>query len=884
MTQDLRKAFLDFFKRQGHTIVPSDSLVPSSDPSLLFTSAGMVQFKAHFLQQIPLTFTRAASSQRCLRTTDIERVGLTARHLTFFEMLGNFSFGDYFKEEAIAWAWEFLTKEVGLSKDRLWISIYKNDEEALQIWQKHVPESKIVRMGDDANFWTMGPTGPCGPCSEIYFDKEGGDGPGPRETDDTDRYMEVWNNVFTQFDRQEDGSLVPLPKKNIDTGMGLERLASVVEGVKANFDTSLLRPLIGFAEESLKQKYGVDEKKDVSMRIVADHLRAVTFLVFDGILPSNEGRGYVLRRLLRRATRQGTLFGAGKPFLHEGVKLVSELMKSTAPDLPGRVDTISNIIREEEERFLETVGTGSERLKELVGAAKSARRKSLTGAEVFRLYDTYGFPPDLTREMLAENGLSFDDKEFQTAQNAAQETASQGWKGSGAKDVTIYNELQKKNGLSVFRGYDTLSVTSPIVAILKNGKPVTALVAGEHGEVMAKESPFYPEGGGQVGDKGWIFRAGSNEAVADVIDTQKPIPDFISHHVVAKRELKVGDALEFRVDKNTRNPTRRHHTATHILHAALRTVLGKTVTQAGSLVAPDRLRFDYTFNKPLTHEQILEIENIVNNAVLENYDVTPKEFSAADAKKMGAMALFGEKYGDKVRCLLISAKGYDDHAEGFSLELCGGTHVDATGDIGAFKIVSDTSLAAGIRRMEAVAGMRAIEYFRQTEGRLNTIADKLKAPPAEADARVTKLLDRQRQLEQEVRDLKLRQAQAPSAAGAAGGPSVQTVNGIQLAVNVTEGLDPKDLRTLADRLKQQIKSGVVFAATVINDEGRKKVSFVFAITDDVKAKGVDAGKLAKAAAVELQGSGGGRADFAQGGGEGRDRLDALVKKLPEFLK
>ncbi|MBV9079863.1 MAG: alanine--tRNA ligase, partial [Elusimicrobia bacterium] len=730
-------------------------------------------------------------------------------------------------------------------------------------------------------------TGPCGPCSEIYFDKEGGAGPGPSETDDTDRYMEVWNNVFTQFDRQEDGSLKPLPKKNIDTGMGLERLASVVEGVKSNFETSLLRPLVGFAEETFGQKFGADEKKDVSLRIVADHLRAVTFLVFDGILPSNEGRGYVLRRLLRRATRQGTLFGVDKPFLHKGAKLVSDLMKSTAPDLPGRLHAIEDIIRQEEERFLETIGAGSERLKDLVAAAKTAKRKSLSGAEVFRLYDTYGFPPEVTREMLAENGLSYDEKEFEKAKSDAQETAREGWKGSGAREVTIYNELYKKVGATRFRGYDTLTVSAPIVAIVKEGKSVDRLSAGEKGEIFSNESPFYPEGGGQVGDKGWLMKPGTNDILAEVVDAQKPVPDFTAHEVVARGEIKLGQTVEFRVDRQHRDPTRRHHTATHLLHAALRTVLGKTVTQAGSLVAPDRLRFDYTYNKPLTPEQITRIEDIVNEAVLSNMPVTPKVFPADEAKKMGAMALFGEKYGNQVRCLLVSTKGFEQFGDAFSLELCGGTHVSATGDIGGFKIVSDTSLAAGVRRMEAVAGLRTIDLIRKRDSIIQSLAAALKTTPDDFLNRIEKQYERLKQLEQEVRDLKLKQAQSGTtgpANNAGAAPAVQTVNGVQLAVNVAEGLDPKDLRTLADRLKQQIKSGVVFAASLINDEGREKVSFVFALTPDMKEKGLDAGKLAKAAAVELSGSGGGRADFAQGGGEGRGKLNHLVQRLPELLK
>lgn len=874
----IRQSFLDFFKGKGHTVVPSDSLVPSSDPTLLFTSAGMVQFKPHFLQQIPLTFHRAASSQRCLRTTDIDQVGQTPRHLTLFEMLGNFSFGDYFKEEAIAWGWEYLTKTLSLPGDRLWITIYKDDDEAEKIWKKIVPANRIVRMGEETNFWTMGPTGPCGPCSEIHWDFVGDSN--TKGPDDTARWMEVWNLVFTQFDRQEDGKLIPLPKKNIDTGMGLERLTSVVEGVQGNFDTSLFKPLMEFGENTFTYKRGADPRKDTALKIVSDHIRAVTLLVFDGILPSNEGRGYVLRRLLRRAVRQGSLFNVREPFLYKGVPLVADLFKDTAKDLSDKAANVATIVKQEEERFLETIESGSEHLKEVVETTKKNKKKSVSGAEVFRLYDTYGFPPELTKEILAENGITFEMKEFEVSRENAQEKAREGWKGSGAKDVTVYNEVLKKIGPSKFRGYETLSVTAPIKALLKDGKPVESLKAGEAGEIFTDQTPFYPEGGGQVGDKGWIESEDGNK-LAVVADAQKPAPDLISHEVNVLGDLKVGSNVKFSVDKNHREPTKRHHTATHLLHAALRKILGTTVTQAGSLVAPDRLRFDYTHNKPLTPDQINQIENMVNEAVLTNYKVEPKVFPADEAKKMGAMALFGEKYGDNVRCLVVSPKGFDTLAEAFSLELCGGTHVSATGDIGGFKITSDVSLAAGVRRMEAIAGMETIDYLRKLENSVDAVADKLKASPAEIADKVTRLVDKQRQLEQEVRDLKLKLAQGGGVSQAA--PETQTINGVPLLMKVSDNLTVQDLRTLADRLKQQVKSGVVVAATTAEDEGKVKVSFVVTVTADVQSK-VNAGQLAKAMAAEMGGSGGGRPDFAQGGGQGREKLDLVLKKIPELLK
>ena len=878
--QDIRQSFLKFYEGKGHTIVPSDSLIPSSDPSLLFTSAGMVQFKPHFLQQIPLTFQRAASSQRCLRTTDIEQVGLTPRHLTMFEMLGNFSFGDYFKEDAIAWAWEFLTKELGLPEKHLWPTIYKDDDEAFTIWKKFVPSSKIFRMGKETNYWTMGPTGPCGPCSEIYWDfqEKGTSDTGP---DDSDRWMEIWNLVFTQFDRQADGSMKSLPKKNIDTGMGLERLTSVVERVEGNFQTSLFQPILQQTEEIFKYKTGKDPKKDISLNIVADHLRAVTMLVYDGILPSNEGRGYVLRRLLRRAVRQGSLFNVKEPFLFKGVPLVTDLFKGTASDLMGRKDAIMEIVKQEEERFWETLETGSAKLKDVMASSKKAKQKSISGQDVFRLYDTFGFPAELTKEMLAEEGLAYNEKEFEEAKSKAQEMAREGWKGSGAKDVTVYNPLLKEIHKVEFQGYDTLKIETSVAFLLKEGKIIDHLKAGDEGEIITPETPFYPEGGGQTGDKGTALDASGKSSLAVITDTQKPVPGMIVHSVKAAASIRKGQKIILQVSDTHRHPTQRHHTATHLLHAALHSVLGKNATQAGSYVSPQRLRFDFSYNKALTQDQLLKIEDIVNGVILKNIPVFPRVFPADQAKKMGAMALFGEKYGKEVRCLLVSTSDFDHIKDAFSLELCGGTHVSATGNIGAFKILSDSSVAAGVRRIEAITGEAAINHFRQMESRVNAISGKLKTNPAQLEERVAKLFDRQRQLEQEVRDLKLSLAQGGN--NGASGPETQQVNGINLAIKVNDGLEVKELRVLADRLKQQVKSGVVFVASVIKDEDKEKVSFIFAVTPDLKEKGINAGTLAKSVAKDLGGSGGGRPDFAQGGGQGKENLSAAVKNIPKYL-
>jgi alanyl-tRNA synthetase len=797
-------------------------------------------------------------------------------------MLGNFSFGDYFKEDAIVWGWEFLTKELNLPKDRLWPSVYKDDDEAYNIWKKFVPESRIARMGEESNFWSMGPTGPCGPCSEIYWDND----PKKKTTgpDDSDRWMEVWNLVFTQFDKQSDGSLPPLPKKNIDTGMGLERLTTVFENVPSNFETSLFLPIISFGEDFFGYKKGKDPKKDIALKIFADHLRAVTLLVFDGILPSNEGRGYVLRRLLRRAVRQGTLFGVKDPFLFKGVPLVADLFKETAEDLVKKRENIATLIKQEEERFLETIETGTEKLTTLVSHAKKKKKKSISGIEVFRLYDTYGFPPELTQEILQESKMRFDENEFNQARADAQNLAREGWKGSGAKDVTIYNELFKKIKNSQFLGYDTNTVKSPIKAIIKDGQPVKELKTGESGEIITDKTPFYPEGGGQVGDQGWIEDSKGNK-IAIVNDAQKPIPNFIVHLAKAEKSLKQGDTVQFVVDPQHRDPTKRHHTATHLLHAALRKVLGKTVTQAGSLVSPDRLRFDYTYNKPPTPDQLKAIEDMVNEVVQKSLPVHSTITTPDQARKMGAMALFGEKYGDKVRCLVVSGEGFEKPDKAFSLELCGGTHCHNSGEIGPFKILSDSSLAAGVRRVEAIAGFVALDYFRNLEKSLVDISRDLKSTPAQITDKVQKLLERQKQLEQDVRHLKLKLAQG----GGAGPqqskePEIKTINGINLAVRVSDGLEVKDLRVLADRLKQQVKSGVVFVASSLKDEDREKVSFVVTVTNDVKDKGLNAGQLAKTFAAELGGSGGGRPDFAQGGGTDKEKLEVLVQKLPQYIK
>ncbi len=716
-SQEIRSKFLKYFEARGHKVVSSDSLIPTGDPTLLFTSAGMVQFKKNFLGQSADKFTRAATSQKCFRTSDIDNVGRTNRHLTFFEMLGNFSFGDYFKQDAIAWGWEFLTKDMGLKKDKLYASIYKDDNEAFDLWKKIIPESKIIKLGEKTNFWNMGPTGPCGPCSELLYDlgEEFTCGPSCGPECDCGRYLEVWNLVFTQFDRQEDGSLKNLPRKNIDTGMGLERLAAVANGKSNVFETDLFLPIIDELSDILEVKIA---ENLYPLRMMSDHARAVTFLISDGILPSNEGRGYVLRRILRRALRQGKIFGTNEPFLYKVVAEVAEIMKAAYPELSERRENIASITKMEEEKFLETLESGSKILEEIMSKYKSTdvvKNKGaqktigiIPGDEVFKLYDTYGFPGDLTKEIAKENGLDIDEDGFKKAQKAAQEKSRAAWSGSGEKDITFYSELQKTLGSTVFVGYEKMSAKAKVKALIKDGESVEVLKKGDEGEIVLSETPFYAESGGQVGDSGKLKTGGSENAL--ITDTFKPLNDFfVSKVKVLTGEIKLNSEIEAEVDLERRKNIMRHHTATHLLHKALRKVLGKHVTQAGSLVTPNYFRFDFTHLAAMKPEEISEAELLVNKAIRENMPVCVSEMNINDARKAGAMALFGEKYSEKVRAVAVN----DEDNKPFSLELCGGTHVFRTGDIGMFKIVSETSIAAGTRKNRGSRGRGGGKIFQK---------------------------------------------------------------------------------------------------------------------------------------------------------------------------
>ena len=862
---------MDFFSEKGCKVVPSDSLVPSGDKTLLFTSAGMVQFKKHFLGQSKDTFTRATSSQKCFRTSDIDQVGVTNRHLTFFEMLGNFSFGDYFKEEAIAWAWDFLTNYMQLPKEKLYATIYKDDDEAGQMWKKFVPESRIIKMGDETNFWTMGPTGPCGPCSEILIDL--GEDMGCHKPTcgpwcDCNRYLEIWNLVFTQFDRQEDGSLKPLGRKNIDTGMGLERIVAAANGKNNVFDTDLFLPMMNAASELLKVSFNDNIPK---LRMIADHARAITFLISDGIHPSNEGRGYVLRRILRRAVRQGKVFGMNEPFLYKLVDVVHDVMKPAYPELTARLDNIKSMAKVEEEKFLETLNTGTDLLNNLISQYKAKNVSVLKGEDVFKLYDTYGFPHELTKEIALEQGLTIDEKGFEQEKKLAQEKSRGAWSGSGEQDITFYSVLHKECGDTTFEGYTQNSSSVKVIALVKDGKKVESLSKGEKGEMILSNSPFYAESGGQVADTGIMF----NESVnIEVTDVTKPIGKLFVHKVIVEKgKVKAGDVLTASINTDKRNQTARHHTATHLLQKVLRSVLGNHVAQAGSLVCPDNLRFDFNHFKAVTKEELKKIEKDVNKAIRQNYPVSITEMPIEQARKEGAMALFGEKYGDVVR----TVKVIETDDKYYSMELCGGTHVQKTGDIGMFKIVSESSVGSGIRRIEAVCGSACEKYVDGLENKIDEIAALLKTSKVMVVPAIEKMLQDNKNLETEISSLK-----SKVIAGEIDEyiKSAKDINGINVIAFAVEGVDVKTLREMVDKVKEKKASAIIVIASKLQD----KISFVISVSQDIVKQGYAAGKIAKQFASKIDGSGGGKPDFAQGGGKKTDNLKSVIENIGEILK
>jgi alanyl-tRNA synthetase len=862
-TQELRQAFIRYFEQHGHQAVPSSALIPQADPTLLFTNAGMNQFKQVFLGEETRVYKRAVTVQKCLRAggkhNDLENVGYTRRHHTFFEMLGNFSFGDYFKEDAIRFGWEFLTQTVGLAKDRMWVTIFRDDDEADQLWKKvGVPASRIVRCDENDNFWQMGDTGPCGPCSELHYD-QGPSVPGDdRPNGEGDRVIEIWNLVFMQYNRDAAGTLHPLPKPSIDTGMGLERLAAVAQGVYSNYDSDVFTPLLSAVASRAGARYGEQETIDRSMRVVADHLRAITFLMADGVLPSNEGRGYVLRRILRRAARHGRLLGIIEPFLYELTSAVVIQMGEAYSEVRAAAATIAEATRGEEERFIATLDQGLPILNEMIAKARAAGQKVLMGADVFKLYDTYGFPMDLIGEACREQGLTLDEVGFNQAieeqRNRARKTG--GFEQETARPAVA--ELTGRFGATKFIGYDRLEHESLVQAILKGDRLVKEATEGDEVEVVLDVTPFYAEGGGQVGDQGVLM---GHDGRVEIKDTTRPVPTLILHRgTVTKGRIREGESLRMTVNATTRRDAQRNHTATHLVHAALRDLLGPHVKQYGSLVGPNRLRFDFAHFRPLSSRDIDEIETVVNDEVRKNEQVATEVMSIQDAVAKGALAFFGDKYGEQVRVVTV---------ESFSKELCGGTHCQRTGDIGLFRIVSETGVAAGVRRLEAQTGSGALSHMKKLETDIRELSDLLKVGQSELVAKTRKVMTQLKDKERELEELKLKMA-----SGSAVQSTAKTIAGIQVHVQRTDGLDVNGMRALADQLRDRLKSGVV-ALGAANDG---KVSLLVVVTKDLIAR-LKAGDLIKEMALEVNGTGGGRPEMAQAGGKDPAKLDVALEKV-----
>lgn len=861
---EVRKLFLDYFQSKGHTVVPSSSLVPHNDPTLLFNNAGMNQFKDVFLGLDQRPYQRAASSQKCVRAggkhNDLDTVGRTARHHTFFEMLGNFSFGDYFKREAITYAWEFLTEVVQLPKERLWATVYLDDDEAFALWQEiaGLPAERIVRLGEKDNFWSMGDTGPCGPCSEIIIDR----GEAYRCADpqcalgvcDCDRWLELWNLVFMQFNRNAAGEMTPLPKPSIDTGMGLERITSVLQGVDSNFDTDLLRRLIGLVEEMTGQKYYQDQR-GFPFRVIADHARACTFLISDGVLPSNEGRGYVLRRILRRAVRFGKVLGLNNPFLYKMVAVVNELMASAYPELLEREEYVQKVIRIEEERFHETLHDGMRVVGEIIKKVIEEKRTEISGDEAFLLYDTFGFPLDLTEDIAEENALGVDKEGFQTAMEAQRERARK-----ARQEVKVWDEALSLTTAfegfapTRFVGWESAKAEAQVLALVREGQRTAAVSRPDEVLVLLDQTPFYAESGGQVGDQGYLSR---EETKLRVLDTTK-LPDgkFIHLVKVEQGSLKEGDRVLAEVDDKRRGAIARNHSATHLLHRALKEVLGDHVNQAGSLVEPGRLRFDFSHFSAMTPQEIQEVEERVNQQIWRDLDVAAQETSLAAARELGAMALFGEKYGETVRVVRMGD---------YSLELCGGTHVTHTGSIGILKIVSESAIGAGLRRIEAVTGYGAYQYLNDRNQVLLETAAVLKAPPTEVAQRVEALQQALREREKEIGSLQGRLARYEVEDLL---ERVQLVQGIKVLATPVAAGDAESLRSMGDLIRDKLGSGVVIIGAVWPD----RVGFVTMVTKDLLARGLHAGKIIKEVAAAAGGGGGGRPDMAQAGGKDPAKL------------
>ncbi|MBT8084469.1 MAG: alanine--tRNA ligase [Woeseia sp.] len=858
-SKELRQAFLDFFHARNHEVVASSPLVPGNDPTLLFTNAGMVQFKDVFLGDDRRSYNRAVTSQRCVRAggkhNDLENVGYTSRHHTFFEMLGNFSFGDYFKEEAIRFAWEFLTETLQLPPEKLWVTVFREDDEAADIWIKEigVDPQRFTRMDEKDNFWAMGDTGPCGPCSEIFYDhgEDVAGGPPGSPDEDGDRYVEIWNLVFMQFDRSASGSLTPLPKPSVDTGMGLERIAAVMQGVHSNYQIDLFANLITAAAKII----GVKNDSSSSLNVIADHIRACSFLIVDGVLPGNEGRGYVLRRIIRRAIRHGKKLGVRDAFFFKLVKPLVAEMGEAYPELGKAQAHVEKVLKKEEERFAETLDQGMEILEQ---AIKKLKGKEIPGEVVFKLYDTYGFPVDLTADIARERDLSVDTAGFEAAMEAQRERARAASK-FGADDSAAL----RTDAVSEFSGYEGVEGSGTVVALFREGAAVEELGEGQGGTVVLDKTPFYAESGGQIGDTGTLT---TKSARFEVSDTQKSGNANLHVGKVSNGTLKLGERVTAAVDAARRRAIVRNHSATHLMHAALRQVLGDHVTQKGSLVAPDRLRFDFSHYEPVTREQLAEIETLVNQQIQENTAADVQHMSYDDAVGSGAMALFGEKYDDVVRVLRLGD---------FSVELCGGTHVSRAGDIGVFKITSESGVASGIRRIEAVTGMGALDWIAQTQQSLDEVATLIKSSRDQVATKVQQLLRRSRELEKQLASAK---QQLLTGGGAGDDDNITDINGIKVLAKRMDGADAKTLRDAVDRFKDKLQSAVVVLGSVDNG----KVRLAAGVTKN-NIERIRAGDVIQPVAEKIGGRGGGRPDFAQAGGTDPDSLDAALAAVPQWV-
>ncbi len=879
---DIRSTFIEFFARNGHEPVSSGPLVPRNDPTLMFTNAGMVQFKNVFTGLEKRAYKNAVTSQKCVRAggkhNDLDNVGFTARHLTFFEMLGNFSFGDYFKERAIDLAWTLITKEYGLAKDRLWATVYHEDDDAYRLWRKiaGLPDERVVRIASHDNFWSMGDTGPCGPCSEIFYDhgdKFWGGPPGSAE-EDGDRYIEIWNLVFMQYEQQDSGDRIDLPRPSIDTGMGLERFASVLQGTNNVFETDTFRALVDAAARATDTSTSGDGL--TSLRVIADHLRSMSFLIAEGVLPSNEGRGYVLRRIMRRAMRHATLLGCNEPVIHRLVPTLVEEMGQAYSELGNGQHMIEETVRLEEERFLKTLGRGLAILEEETAGLTSG--DMLDGFTAFKLYDTYGFPLDLTQDALRSRGIHVDLSGFEDAMARQREEARKSWTGSGeAASAEIWFALTDRLGPTEFLGYETENAEGVVTALIRDGVEVAALAAGEEGFVVLNQTPFYGESGGQVSDTGTMSGEG---IVLEVIDVAKPAGGIFAHKVkVVEGPVRIGSALAMTVDHSRRTAIRANHSATHLLHEALRQVLGTHVAQKGSLVSPERLRFDFSHTKPVSEDEIAEIERLANGIVLQDAPVATRLMAVDEARAAGAMALFGEKYGDEVRVVTMGiAREGDKAGKTYSMELCGGTHVRRTGEIGLVSVIGESSVAAGIRRIEALTAEGARRHFVTQEAELKAIAGALKVAPKDALNRVEALIEERRSLERQLIDARQKLAMG---GGGKEGPETETVSGTAFVGQVVAGLLPKDLRGMVDGAKKQIGSGIV-AIVGVTEDGKGAIAV--GVTDDLTQR-FSAIDLVRIGAAALGGKGGGgRPDMAQAGGPDGNKAQEAVAAIRDALQ